>query len=402
MPSEARQAVLGPSEQIEPSGYPPAGPIPTTASRRPLSASTGAGGLSWEVSAGIHGGRGSQGGPPAEGASPDLIHEHKVAEGCFEAIGARIQRFSVAHRDGLEMSAFLTGLGYRDRARKLERCGSWLLFRHFYTVGETKLAGAEFCQQDRLCAFCAMRRGAKLLARYVERVLFVVDQARRYGFRRVPYMVNHTVKDGGDLRERFEHLQEGYRRLWKRAKTYRRGRGPWTEAARVEGAVSSVEVKRGKGSGEWHPHIHAVWLCESELDERALQEEWEDITGDSRVVYARPFRSVQGDGVDADGLAKDMVEVFKYAVKFSEMSQADRWHAFEVLFGRRLIASRGELWGVKVPQDLTDEISYDELPFIELLYRWRRGDYWLEKVKGGAHEIRCDGVSVPGVRDGVC
>ena len=32
----------------------------------------------------------------------------------------------------------------------------------------------------------------------------------------------------------------------------------------------SFEVKRGKGSGLWHPHVHMVWLCEQKPDARQL------------------------------------------------------------------------------------------------------------------------------------
>ncbi|MGI2068415.1 hypothetical protein, partial [Shewanella sp. MF08487] len=53
--------------------------------------------------------------------------------------------------------------------RRLEDCGNWLVFRNYYTVGETRLAKARFCMKHLLCPLCAIRRGAKSLAAYLDR-----------------------------------------------------------------------------------------------------------------------------------------------------------------------------------------------------------------------------------------
>jgi hypothetical protein len=51
------------------------------------------------------------------------------------------------------------------------------------------------------------------------------------------------------------------------------------------------------------------------------------------------------------------MEVFKYAVKFSDQPVADTWHAFQTLKGKRLLGSAGCFRGVEVPEELTDELS---------------------------------------------
>jgi hypothetical protein len=67
-------------------------------------------------------------------------------------------------------------------------------------------------------------------------------------------------------------------------------------------------------------------------------------------------------------------EVFKYAVKFSELSPADNWEAFCSLTGRRLLTSFGCFRGVEIPEDLTDRTAdLDSLPFVEILYRYSFG-----------------------------
>ena len=66
-----------------------------------------------------------------------------------------------------------------------------------------------------------------------------------------------------------------------------RGRGSVLDG--VEGAVWSYEIKRGKGSGLWHPHLHMIALAEVAPDARLLSSEWHQITGDSYIVDVRPI-----------------------------------------------------------------------------------------------------------------
>ena len=49
------------------------------------------------------------------------------------------------------------------------------------------------------------------------------------------------------------------------------------------------------------------------------------------------------------------MEVFKYAVKFSDLTLADNWHAAQILKGKRLLNSFGSFRGVDIPDSLLDE-----------------------------------------------
>ncbi|MNQ87646.1 Replication protein [compost metagenome] len=132
---------------------------------------------------------------------------------------------------------------------------------------------------------------------------------------------------------------------------------------KVEGGVYTQEVTN-IGNG-WHPHAHMLAACTSAPDASALATEWQAITGDSFVVDVRP---ITGDPVDG------FLEVFKYAVKFADLDYAQNWHAAQVLKGKRLLASFGAFWGVKVPEEMTDE-PLDGLPFVDRFYRFLQGAY---------------------------
>lgn len=266
----------------------------------------------------------------------------------------RLNRYSKAHHRAVEMAHYASDYGEVKLADKLSRCGSYLVFRDYFTVGKVRLHAAQFCKKHLLCPLCAIRRGAKMVKAYTDRLKVIT--ASRSDLK--PFLVTLTVKDGNDLVERFNHLHRSVQRLHKT----RGGTHQYSEACKADAAVWSYEFKRGANSGEWHPHVHAVWLCHETPDKKALSEQWKRITGDSFMVDVRPFHDKQ----DTIG---GFLEVFKYAVKFSDLSLEDNWHGFEALSGKRLIASFGLFRGVDIPEELTDE-RLDDLPYIEMLYRF--------------------------------
>lgn len=286
-----------------------------------------------------------------------LTEETDLGADDAAALPRRLNRYSQAHHRAIEMAHYATTKGEVKIAKQLTDCGAWLVFRDYYTRNTIRLRSANFCRRHLLCPLCAIRRGAKALEQYLAKVEVLQKQNPKLK----AYMVTLTVKDGPDLQERFDHLHRSVQKLHKA----RSGKGQYSEACKASAAVWSFEFKRGKNSGEWHPHVHAVWMCEESPDYVALREQWQHITKDSKVVHVQPFYD-QGQLVDG------FLEVFKYAVKFSDLPLDDNWHGFEVLKGRRLISSFGEFYGMDMPEDLTDE-QLDESPFIELLYRFVQG-----------------------------
>jgi hypothetical protein len=103
-------------------------------------------------------------------------------------------------------------------------------------------------------------------------------------------------------------------------------------------------------------------LAESAPDQDELSSEWKSITGDSHIVDVRPISQVDP--------ASGFIEVFKYAVKFSDQPEADTVHAWETLRGKRLVASSGCFRGVEVPDELDEAL---DLPYVTLFYRYLHG-----------------------------
>lgn len=281
----------------------------------------------------------------------------------------RLDRYSRAHHRALDMADYAHQKGEVKIARNLGSCGHYLLFRDYFTVGRVRLHAARFCNKHLLCPLCAIRRGAKAVKAYLDRLLVI--QSKETGLR--ASLVTLTVKDGESLEERFRHLQQSFKRLQQARRSYLRGKGPYVELAKAEGAVGAYEFKRGKNSGLWHPHLHMVVLHRADICPMQLSQDWLKQTGDSFIVDVTPFE-------DQNDPTSGFLEVFKYAVKFSDLPLEDNWHGFETLAGKRLVFSFGLFFGVEVPEDLNDE-ALDDLPFVELLYRFAKGSgYHVEKI----------------------
>jgi hypothetical protein len=261
---------------------------------------------------------------------------------------------------------------------RLKDCGNWLHFRNYYTIDTIRLVNASFCKMHLLCPLCAIRRGAKYLAAYLKRY----QQIKKDNPKLRPYLITFTIKNQDDLALAFKHLKGSLKTLVDRRRAFLHGKkrnATYTELTKVLGAVYTFEVTN-KGQG-WHPHIHMIALCEETPSQVQLREEWHAITGDSYIVDVTPFRIPESPSeallpseIDA------FIEVFKYAVKFSDLSLQNNWEAYTVLKGQRLMGSLGLFRSVNVPEELTDEIPEEELPYIDLLYSFVKGHYQLKNI----------------------
>ena len=278
--------------------------------------------------------------------------------------GDRIARYGQAHSRAVAMLEHLRGapeVEAEKTAAGLATCGNYLHFREYFTVGKVRLHNATFCKQHLVCPLCAIRRGAKALGAYLAR--WEVIQEQRPELR--PYLLTLTVKNGDDLEERHAHLTGSLRKLMTHRRNFNAGvpRSPWTELCKAEGGVYTLELTN-KGNG-WHPHCHMILLAASEPSQSAISAEWHRITGDSMIVDCRTITGDPSEG---------FMEVFKYALKFSDLELEDNWHAAQVLKGKRLLNSFGLFRGVQVPDSLLDE-PLDSLPYWDRFYRFIEGEY---------------------------
>ena len=252
-------------------------------------------------------------------------------------------------------------------AQKLQGCGNFLLFKNYYTIDQTKLAKFHVCNQHLLCPFCAGIRASKAIQKYSERVDEVLKQNRKLKVA----LLTLTVKNGHDLQERSSHLITSLRTLIKRRQDYKKKARGFNEFCKIDGAMYSYENTYNEQTGEWHPHVHMLVLLNDWIDQEQLSETLHEITGDSFVVDVRRVKKSK-----EFGYAKAAAEVCKYALKFGDLTVEKTWEAFKILKGKRLSGAFGSLYGVKIPENLADEMPDDQdLPYLEMLYKFVFGKH---------------------------
>ena len=308
----------------------------------------------------------------------DSVSEATSNEGSSYALhGKRIAQFGECKQRSREMGKYVLSQASGIQAESIDNsivsldserdkklgldilgCASYLRFNHYYTVDQVRLVGAHTCKKSLLCPFCARARAAKMISRYKERFDIVLEENPKL----IPAFLTLTVKNGDDLDERYKHLKKSYKKLLDRRRIYlKNGRG-YTELSKTLGGVHSFEfTNKGKG---WHPHVHAVVLLDEYIDIKSLTAEWKKITGDSCNTDLRLI-SKSGDG----SIIEALLEVFKYALKFSELSLENNLEAYRTLKGQRLQSAYGCLWGVKVPDHILED-ELEGLPYRELIYRY--------------------------------
>lgn len=281
----------------------------------------------------------------------------------------RIVSLSSHKRRTVAMRQYLDSTSHQlsdSQVYRYNQCHNYLLFRHYPAIEKTKLHEAKHCDIHLICPLCAIRRAARSVMVYDAKC----EQLRLQNPRLKLYYAVLTVKNTDSLEEGFEHLEQSARLLVARrqaAQSFRRGKKQFAYASKsifadVTAGAYSFEFKRGENSGLWHPHLNLLLLSEKQLRPTSLSKEWEKITGDSKIVYCKEARDSK----------QSFAEIFKYALKFSDMPFADNYHAWEILRKRRLCGSFGDFRGLDVPKNADTDVPEE---FIELFYRFNGSHY---------------------------
>ena len=291
-------------------------------------------------------------------------------------LGDRLGRYykakqrALVNREELKVQASLcdpsngTMQRFAKASANIGSCGNYLVFNDYYTVGKTRLAKASFCKQHLICPLCAIRRASKSLKSYLDRYRVIMQENPSYRLS----MITLTVKNGDDLTERFDHLRNSQKKMFKHRHDYlSRGWGK-SEFRKIHGWVGTHEfTNKGKG---WHPHSHIMVLHTENFNYSELIAEWKAVTGDSCNVNVTAAKNPTMPELD-------FIEVFKYAVKFSDLTPEQNIHAWDTLRGKRLLFSGGAFRGVEIPESLTDDLL-DDLHYIERFYVADRAGYTLQ------------------------
>ncbi|MEM7625449.1 MAG: protein rep [Planctomycetota bacterium] len=298
-------------------------------------------------------------------STPEKIREFEQE---IDLLPQRLERAGESKKRTNRMGRYLLASDNADHwpvGEKLISCNTYRVVRHWLETGDARLIAAKSCRQDKLCPVCANLRAGRTASRYENRILSVLAEQPKY----TEWLWTFTVVDGDDLGERLNHLASTLRLMLDHRRKYRSGtsRHEFMPFCTVAGGVYSIEIVIGKGSGKWHPHVHAYALCDGEPERdqqgrcREMEDWWYKRTGDSFIVDVRPVDTAERGGA--------VMEVLKYTTKFSNLALDLNVHAWETARGQRLRSAFGCLYGVPDVKRLTDDLSDDEGAYLDLAFR---------------------------------
>lgn len=273
--------------------------------------------------------------------------------------------------------AKLMGAYDPDRAWKIRRCGTYLLFVQDPT-GARKLHNANFCR-ERLCPMCMWRRSLRLAVQGDKIYKRLVDDGYQHVF------LTLTVRNcaAAELSTTIDALYDGYRRLSRSVK--------WKRA--FHGAYISLEVTYNSEKRTYHPHLHLILSASPDYfsksaglywSKNAFIAAWRDAM---RLEYNPSVKIEAVHQKPGQSLTSAVVEVCKYPFKSAEVPTSDVLQVIDyALRGRQLIRWTGVAARVRRELKLEDVESgslvhtdddnvevTDET--IKIAYAWRHGFY---------------------------
>lgn len=269
---------------------------------------------------------------------------HKSNEKTVEAL----ERAAVFNADVLKEADKITYCGDVVNTVQCDDCGT----NHFKSFLRCKSKFCGLCQHVKSGLWTAHL--TSWLKQWLEQGNYVV-------------FLNLTIKDTDSLNEGLHQLEGAWRSMTTK---YRKA-----FLSYFPGGFKSIEVKTGKNSGQWHPHIHALVLKDKySKDTDFLHYVWPkcvyEMGGEAVNLKILPFKKQPGESSeDYDlRLVKSVREVCKYITKFDwETEKPERVaEMVSALKGKRQYAVWGALQNVRhaVEADLNTKSDEEIKEFI--------------------------------------
>lgn len=194
----------------------------------------------------------------------------------------------------------------------LEECRMYAQFMREKISGEIKVFGSS-CR-DRWCPMCASAKASYAK----EQTKMFIDSME------APRTLCLTLRHNpGDLKSQIDFLTTSFRTL--------RQRMFWKN--NVTGGIWFLQIKRGKNSGYWHPHLHII-IDGNRMEQGRLSALWEQVTHGSPVIDIRRIW-------DSGKIASYVARYSSRPANLASMPLLDRIEVIASLQGKRMCGTFG-------------------------------------------------------------
>lgn len=273
----------------------------------------------------------------------------------------------------------------KDFWNNLIDCGSWLEFRHYENKDITKLHTANFCKRDKLCPACAVRRAYKQQQKFMK-ILEADQSLKDEDWYYIVLPVRHN-KDESYLTvyERLESVRKKITMSMRNSVKGRRGNNFWSQ---FTGGMFSVETTKTKNG--WNIHLNLIVNAPkgSNIPLKSIKNRKGQVSHQNDDLKAFLMRTADSymhdiskiDSSSTKEIRNSLVEVLKYSLKFSSLSNSDLLEVYVRTYRKRLFGTFGNMRGVGIEQvELEGDIAPDE-KFIELIFRRVGYEYKLDSL----------------------
>lgn len=273
--------------------------------------------------------------------------------------------------------------------RDLQECGSYVNFRYYKQHEALKLHTANFCKRDKLCAPCAVRRSYKQQLKFMS----IIEENQELLDNDWYYIVIPVKHNKTESYETVMNRVNNLRKKITKSMRNSRARGDNSFWSVFNGGMYSQEVTRSANG--WNVHLNFIvnatklystgvscgeyqhTKTPSKIDRVPLKQvknRFGQISHQNEELRSFLMRACDSqmhdiNKIESDKLRDEIVEVLKYSLKFSSLTNQQLFEVFVKSQGVRLFGTFGNLWG-KGLETVTfegDEVlsgEFEELIFI--------------------------------------
>lgn len=307
-----------------------------------------------------------------------------LTSNCLDFMSKSIIRFTKSKAKTKDLLFYVEKLNIVEREKhyltknvisSIEGCGSWLEFRNYTKVDKTKLHNANFCKKDKLCPACAMRRASKQVKKVMNYFEENPDFKKKHWYY-IVLPVRHNAKESFETV--FNRAKNGLNTLRKAINNNKQGKGHKSFFSQFEGLFYSFEVTKTENG--WNNHINLLCCSDKPIKDiysyvdrngkkiyqhKEILHDWAKYTDNKSFMHSINKIDV---GTEEE-LIKNLLEIFKYSMKFQDLKPKDLLEAYKSTYKKRLLGAFGSLYNIKTDVDLDgDEVLGKE--FLEIIFRY--------------------------------
>lgn len=223
-----------------------------------------------------------------------------------------------------------------NKKQRIKECCNEVSFGRHLQTGDVQLISANFCKYDKICIACATKRAMRMIKKFSQ----WIQKHNLYDKKRYSIVLTIRHNKNDTLQESMQRLMLYKSRL---ARAYRNSKRPIQVSksffSQFDGMAMSIEITHTR-VGWWHPHINILACSDTEI---GIDTDRYDRNQNKRDKQGRPISTLTNEVLKAErkshtsgtsyihNIRKIVVdrnqfsrsgiwEVFKYAIKFSDLS----------------------------------------------------------------------------------